>query len=101
MDHDSKNFDEVNLGAGGKVGQKKSLVKDVEVSAWQFSKPEAFSRSKEKNKLRPGMSKHLTTEDSFPLASDSALCISRASEERGLGDYMIGAGCGGKLGVRG
>lgn len=47
------------------------------------------------------MSKHLTIEDSSPLASDAALCISWASEEKGLGDYVIGAGCGGKLGVRG
>lgn len=78
-----------------------SLVKDAEVSAWQFSKPEAFSRSREKNKLRPSMSKHLTVEDSSPLTSDSVLCISWASEEKGLGDYVIGAGCGVKLGVRG
>lgn len=38
-------------------------------------------------------------EDSSPFASDSALCASWASEERGLGDYMIGAGDGEKLGV--
>lgn len=44
MHHDSKNFDEVNSGAGGKVGQKASLVEDAEVSAWQFSKPEAGKR---------------------------------------------------------
>jgi len=52
MCHDNKNFDKVNLGAGGKVGQKASLVKDAKVSAWQASQPEAFSRSKKKKKLR-------------------------------------------------
>jgi hypothetical protein len=46
----TRNFDKVNLGAGGKVGQKASLVKGAKVSAWQFSKPEVFSRSQEKKR---------------------------------------------------
>ena len=93
MRHDNKNFDKVNLGVGGKVGQKASLAKDAKVSAWQFSKPEAFSRSKEEAKA-----KHPRKAQPFPpLASVSALCISWASEERGFGDFMTGTRCSGEL----
>lgn len=75
------------------------MVKDAEVSPWQFSKMEAFSRSKEKKKLRLSIDQASNDSNLIFPDSVSALCISWDSEERWVGDCMIGAGCSGKLGV--